>query len=126
MSLRYTCLMGVRRKKLGKEKISVQIRQGPLKSYIIYAKARRTSQVFPGVIRTKMKEQIQMIRERKGRRSAQYKFQIKYNFFKALIYLKEYQWHKRMHFKGCIFSAKIGERFQRIQTEKISSQSFNL
>ena len=39
-------------------------------------------------------------------------FQIKYNFFKALIYLKEYQWHKRMHFKGCIFSAKIGEQFQ--------------
>ena len=75
-------------------------------------KLERTSQVFPGVIRTKMKEQIQMIRREREEEVLIPEFQIKYNFFKALIYLKEYQWHKRMHFKGFIFSAKIGEQFQ--------------
>lgn len=43
----------------------------------------RPSQVFPGAIRTKMKEQIQMIR-RDREEVVDTKFQIKYNFFKAL------------------------------------------
>lgn len=48
-------------------------------------KLERTSQVFPGAIRTKMKEQIQIIRKEREEKVINTKFQIKYNFFKALL-----------------------------------------